>query len=172
MKKTLHQQKLLGHKNSASNMLFVFPFPGDYSALTSTQPVFVSLLSNCAQHEALDFSKVFFLVAFLGSIILITRPPIIFGDLASTSHERSYYIGIVATLIGIFCQAAAYVFTRSLQVSMASDLNSWNFVAYFDFLLICCLISTHLLLLLIFWKGSLSWLHSIFQIWRFMYFRH
>lgn len=91
-------------------------FTGDFNALTSVQPICVSLLACCILGESIGQCQIISLITSVVSILLITRPPAIFGDLAMTDHKQEYFVGISFCMLGIFCQAVGYIFTRFLQV--------------------------------------------------------
>ena len=95
-----------------SNVVFV---PADANMLSAASPIWVVLLGRVFLKEKLGLVDVLNVVITLGGILLIIRPPFIFGHDPSFVFDSQYYIAAVILFAGSFVQAGVYIILRLLK---------------------------------------------------------
>lgn len=133
---------------TASLMLSFYAFRhmplADASVIVFSVPVFTAIFARMFLREPCGLFNVFSVIVTLIGVVLITRPPIIFGDAIDalgSSEEPAEVWGAVAAFSATLFGANAYVLLRALKGIHFSVIMT-NFGA---FALVQCLLVTWLI---------------------------
>jgi drug/metabolite transporter (DMT)-like permease len=113
----------------------------DVSMISAATPIFTVFFAWIILRESVGIVDIVNLVLVFAGIVLIVRPPFIFGgggdsetDQVNSDTEYWKFIAALLVLLGAMLQANVYIFLRMLKGINKSGLNSIFVVLYvFEF---------------------------------------
>lgn len=85
----------------------------DAMVIHYVHPVFTMLLAAAVLREALDRRESLFIVGCFAGVVLVTRPPLLFGAAATTDDP----FALAVALLGAIISAGVYVLIRELRAT-------------------------------------------------------
>uniref|UniRef100_A0A4X2LXW0 Solute carrier family 35 member G1 n=2 Tax=Vombatus ursinus TaxID=29139 RepID=A0A4X2LXW0_VOMUR len=125
---------LRGVFGSTAMILLYYAFQlmpiADATVITFTTPVFTSLFAWIYLKEKYSVWDLFFTIFAIAGVILIARPPFLFGyNTEGMEENHSYHLrGALAALGGAMCAALTLVILRKVGKSVHYLLNIWYYV--------------------------------------------
>ncbi|XP_068955369.1 solute carrier family 35 member G1 [Petaurus breviceps papuanus] len=125
---------LRGVFGSTAMILLYYAFQlmpiADATVITFTTPVFTSLFAWIYLKEKYSLWDLFFTLFAITGVVLIARPPFLFGySTAGIEENHSYHLrGALAAVGGAMCGALTLVILRKVGKSVYYLLNIWYYV--------------------------------------------
>lgn len=110
---------LRGVLGSAGLMFQFYAFQhmplADASVLIFSSPVFVTIFARIFLKELCGATQVASIVVTVVGVVLISRPPFLFGGVDAQSYSMENLIGAMSALCGTICSANVYILIRKLK---------------------------------------------------------
>ncbi|XP_072481711.1 solute carrier family 35 member G1 [Notamacropus eugenii] len=125
---------LRGVFGSTAMILLYYAFQlmpiADATVITFTTPVFTSLFAWIYLKEKYSLWDLFFTLFAIAGVVLIARPPFLFGyNTAGIEENHSHHLrGALAAVGGAMCAALTLVILRKVGKSVHYLLNIWYYV--------------------------------------------